>query len=153
MKRQIMIINPVGSLLVLLAALALAVFISRRWWRTVRKDVTDGVTIKPEQAETPEFLAQPVKITGVTGRIIAAYRAFLTLTERACGIRLTPPMTLREFLSSVTKLLPGITRPLASLTDMMERALYSHQKPSRETAVTAEQLSVNIKEELGHEAS
>jgi hypothetical protein len=151
-EQRIMVINPVGILLVLLVALALAVFITRRWWRTVRKDVIDGVVIRPEITETP-VAASPTKPTGVTGRIIAAYRAFLTLAERIYGIHPVPSMTLREFLESATKLLPGITRPLTSLTDMMERVLYSNQKPSRETAVTAEQLTVIIKEELGHEAS
>ena len=151
-KQQIMIINPAGSLLVLLAALVLAILISHRWWRTVRKGVIDGIVIKPEIIETP-VTTSPIKPSGVTGRIVAAYRAFLTLAERISGIRLKPYMTLREFLESVTKLLPGITRPLTSLTDMMERVLYSDQKPSRETAVTVEQLTINIKEELDHETS
>lgn len=151
-KQRIMIINPAGSLLVLLAALVLAALISRRWRRTVRKSVIDGITIRPERTEIP-VTTSPTKPSGVTGRIIAAYRAFLTLAERICGVRLIPSMTLREFLESVTKLLPGITRPLASLTDMMERVLYSNQKPSRETAVAVEQLTVNIKEELDHETS
>ena len=151
-KRRIMVINPAGSLLVLFAALALAIIISRRWRRTARKEAIDNILIRPEITETP-VATPPVKPIGVTGRIIAAYQSFLILAERICGLYLAPPITLREFLESVTKLLPGITRPLTSLTEMMERLLYSNQKPSRETAVTAEQLTISIKEVLGHEAS
>ena len=150
--QQIMVINPAGGFLVLLASLALAVFISRRWWRSLQKDNTKSVTFNPEIIENPVILSV-IKPSGVTGRIIAAYRAFLNLVERICGIRLVPSMTLREFLESVIKLLPSVTRPLTSLTEMMEKAIYSNQEPTQETALAAEQLTVNIKEEIDHEAS
>ncbi len=149
--RRIMVINPAGSLLVLLAALALVVFLSRRRWRNVKKGAPGGVVIRPPVLRTPRTVT--VKLTGIKARIISAYRAILAITEKISGIRMLPHMTLREFLMSVTKLIPKITRPLSDLTAMVERVLYSNQKSTKQSAVSAERLTVNIKEELNRGAS
>ena len=63
---------------------------------------------------------------------------------------MTPSLTLQEFLTAVTKILPRITRQLTELTLMAERALYSNNNPPQETAKTAEQLTTTIKKEIHH---
>jgi hypothetical protein len=110
-----------------------------------------GEVIRP-----PAFAASrtsAIKLTGIKGRIIAAYRAGLVIIEKISGIRMAPQVTLREFLKAVTKAVPRITRPLTELTALAENALYSNQRPPKKTAATAEDYTADIKKELGRGTS
>jgi hypothetical protein len=104
-----------------------------------------GVSGSPTSI-TPQV--STTKITGINSRIILSYRAMVEVIERITGVLITPDSTLREFLSKITKILPGITKQLTELTEMAESALYSNQKPPRERADTAEQITEDIKREL-----
>ena len=102
--------------------------------------------ITPPVFNTPWISAN--KPTGIKGRIISAYKAVLAIIEKISGVRMTPELTLREFLAMVTKLLPGITRHLTELTVLAERVLYSRHTPPGDTATAAERLTDNIQREL-----
>jgi hypothetical protein len=145
-KRQAIIINPVFSTLTFISLLSLAFLILRR-----RRTMKARVIPQKEAAGLPAFItprAPIIKMTGIKGRVISAYRAGLAIIERIAGVHMTPDATLREFLAKVAKLLPGIAKQLTELTAMAERALYSNQNPTSETAGIAEQITDDINKEL-----
>jgi len=145
-KRQVVFINPIVIGLTLLAVLGLIFIVLRKLRTAGEKDVPQEELIRSPAFVTPQVSA--AKLTGIKGRIISAYRAGLVIIEKITGVRMTPDITLREFLAMVTKLLPRITRQLTELTVMAESALYSNQNPPRKTANTAEQITDDIKKEL-----
>jgi|GEM_PF-895183 len=145
-KRQVFFINPVFTGFTLLAVPGLIIIFLRRHRTTNEKSVPQGEVIRFPAFITPQVSA--TKLTGVKGRIISAYRTGLLIIEKITGVRMTPDITLREFLAMVTKLLPRITRQLTELTVMAESALYSNQNPPGKTANTAEQITDDIKKEL-----
>jgi hypothetical protein len=150
-SRSIMVINPAGVGLVLLAALALVILASRKRRIKDVSYVTPGEVLKSPVLANNRTPA--IKLTGIKGRIISAYRTGLIIIEKISGIRMAPHVTLREFLKTVTKVVPRITRPLTELTTMAENALYSDHRPPPETAATAEGFTADIKKELDRGAS
>jgi hypothetical protein len=146
-----MVINPAGVGLVLLAALALVILASRKRRIKDVSYVTPGEVLKSPVLANNRTPA--IKLTGIKGRIISAYRTGLIIIEKISGIRMAPHVTLREFLKTVTKVVPRITRPLTELTTMAENALYSDHRPPPETAATAEGFTADIKKELDRGAS
>ena len=145
-KRQVVFINPIFTGLTLLAVLGLIIIFLRRRRTTDEKYVPQGEVIRLPAFITPRVSA--TKLTGIKGRIISAYRAGLLIIEKITGVRMTPDITLREFLAMAAKLLPRITWQLTELTAMAENALYSNQKPPEEMANIAEYISDDIKKEL-----
>ena len=150
-NRSILVINPVGIGLVLLAALALIVLALRKHRIKDTEHPPIDEVIRSPVLTTPRVPA--IKLTGIRGRIISAYRAGLIIVARISGIRMAPHVTLREFLKTVTQALPGVTRPFAGLTTLAENALYSDRRPPKETAATAEGFSADINKELGRGTS
>ena len=151
LERQVMIFNPTGTVMALVATIAIIIYMSRRKWRTSGKDTREGVIIRPPVKPVP--VALTIEYTGIKGRIVTAYRTILSITERISGMRLLPHMTLREFLNGVSRLLPVIIRPLTELTLMVEKVLYSNQSSTDQSAATAEQLTTDITEELSRGTS
>lgn len=145
-SRQIFIINPVTSGLVLAAALGLVIYALTRRRRKGAQAVPEG---EPAPAPLSAAVRAPaVKLTGIRGSIIAAYRAGLAVIERISGLRMTPENTLREFLVKATRLFPILARPLTELTALAERALYANRQPSQQSAAAAARLTDDIKEEM-----
>jgi len=145
-KRQSIVINPVFSTLTFVSLLVLVFLILRR-----RRTPEEKAIPREEVAGSTAFItprAPAIKLTGIRGRIISAYRSGLAMIERIAGVHMTPDTTLREFLAKVAKVLPGISRQLAELTAMVERALYSNQNPTSKTAGIAEQITDDIQKEL-----
>jgi hypothetical protein len=145
-NRPILVINPVGVSLVLVAALALVILASRKRRAKDVSYIPLGEVTRSPVPITPRTPA--VKLTGIKARIIASYRTGLIIIEKICGMRMAPQVTLREFLQMVTKAVPKITKPLTSLTMIAEKALYSNRRPPQETATTAEEFTADIKKEL-----
>ena len=145
-NRQVVFINPVFTGLTLLAVLGLLFTVLRRRRTADEKDAPQEELIGSPVYITPQVSA--IKLTGIKGRIISAYRAGLAIIEKITGVRMTPDITLREFLAMATRLLPRITWQLTELTGMAENALYSNRKPPEETASIAEYISDDIKKEL-----
>jgi len=145
-KKQLFIINPVFTSLTLLALLTLAFIVLRRRRTADEKEAPQEEAIRSPAFITPEVPA--IKLTGIKGKIISAYRAGLAIIEKIAGVKMTPDKTLREFLATAVKLLPRIAKPLTELTTLAERALYSNQNPPRKTASLAERMTDDIKKEL-----
>jgi len=90
------------------------------------------------------------EFTGIKGRIFSAYLDGLEAVEKVTSIPMAPHATLREFLDAAISLLPAVTKPFTELTTVAEGALYSAHVLDEDTAIHAEQLAVNIKQELQH---
>jgi hypothetical protein len=147
-KRQVLTINPLitGLTLVFLAALGLLIY-RRSKTRMYEGSGVPQAEIMELPAITPPPEPRPI-LTGIKGRILSAYRVGLEAVETISGIFMAPNVTLREFLKTVTLLPPTAIGQFAELTAIAESALYSDYRPHEDTATRAEQLAINIKEEL-----
>ncbi len=150
-KRQIFIINPanIGLMLAVFISLGLLVF-SRVRARAVRpREEMVIPEVKPQEPPTVVPPPRPkYEFTGIKGRILSAYLNSLGAVERVTSIPMTPHTTLREFLNAVTPRLLTAIKPFTELTTIAENALYSAHKLDENSAARAEQLAINIKQEL-----
>ena len=111
---------------------------------------------RTELIELPPITTAPEpspRLTGLKGRILAAYRGGLDIVEKTTGVAMAPNITLREFLKMATLLLPMAIRQFAELTRIAEIALYSARSLREDSATKAERLAATIKEELRHGTS
>lgn len=147
-KSQLFIVNPLCMELIIFALLAVWIFVDIGI-RTRRRE-EPGIP-RAEVIELPTITPMPKfkpRLIGIKGRILAAYWGGLEAVEKICGIHMAPHITLREFLKTVSTLLPRITGQFTELTTIAENTLYSNSSLHKDTATTAEQLAATIKEEL-----
>jgi hypothetical protein len=91
-----------------------------------------------------EVIIPAVELTGLKGRIAAAYQDGFRAIHRA-DVRFTPQTTLREDLKSIEPLPPEIRKQFVELITLAEAALYSTREPEESRAVRAEQLVKEIR--------
>lgn len=147
-KKQFFTINPLSTGLILFFLVVLGLFVYKK--SQTRVSQTKGIPqAEPIElpAMTPPLPPKP-KLTGIKGRILAAYRCGLETVEKISGVAMTPNITLREFLKMATLLLPKAIKQFAELTTIAEITLYADYSPREDTATRAEQLATTIKEEL-----
>lgn len=147
-KRQFFTINPLSTGLILFFLVALGLLIYKKsQTRVSQEKVIPQAEVRELPAITPPLQPKP-KLTGIKGRILAAYRCGLEAVEKISGVGMTPNITLREFLKTATLLLPKAIKQFAELTTIVEITLYADYIPREDTATRAEQLATTIKEEL-----
>jgi archaellum component FlaC len=147
-KRPLFTINPISTGLILVILMALWLLIYRRGQARVpeEKDLSQAQVIElPAITPAPE---PKLKLTGIKGRILSAYRGGLEAVAKITGVGMAPNITLREFLKMATLLSPTATGQFAELTAIAETALYSARSLRQDTAARAEELAATIKEEL-----
>ncbi|MFC2067071.1 DUF4129 domain-containing protein [Chloroflexota bacterium] len=148
-KKQIFVINPANTSLMLAVLISLVLVLYKRG-RTRPQQEEKGIP-QPQIRGLSAIIPTPgagYKFTGVTGRILSAYRNGLQAVEKITGIPMAPHSTLREFLEMVTPMSPAAIRPFAELTTIAEGTLYSAHRPYKDIATRAEQLVATIKKEL-----
>lgn len=148
LKKQVVSVNPLAAGL-LAAALAVAwLFLYRRQI----KPVPLGAPAAPQEPRTTPplapLLAPLPRLTGLRGKVLAAYRSALAAVEKTAGVVMGPDTTLREFLGLASMPSPATRDTFSELTGLAEGALYSGNAPHREAATRAEKLAHNVKEDL-----
>ncbi len=152
-KRQIIIINPVNMGLMLIAFVSLGLLVFTRVKARPVKPREELAVSEAKPRELPTIGPPPrpkYEFTGIKGRIFSAYLDGLEAVEEVTSIPMAPHTTLKEFLDAAISLLPAVTKPFTELTTVAEIALYSAHVLDEDTAIHAEQLTVNIKQELQH---
>ena len=147
-KKQVFIINPLSTALILAILIALWLVIRRRIrTRTYTEKEIPPAEVVEVPAATP-FPAPVPKLTGIKGQVLSAYRSVLATVEKISGVIMSPDITLREFLKTANLPSPTTTDRFSELTAITESTLYSARSPQKTTATRAEELAANIKEEL-----
>jgi len=147
-QKQVFIINPLSTALILAILVALWLVIRRRIrTRTYTEKELPPAEVVEVPAATP-FPAPVPKLTGIKGQVLSAYRSVLTTVEKISGVIMSPDITLREFLKIANLPSPTTTDRFSDLTAITESTLYSAYSPQKDTATRAEELAANIKEEL-----
>jgi hypothetical protein len=151
-KKRIVSVNPMTTTLLLGAAAA-------AWWFAYRRQRQVGpAATAPALGEVPAPIvpapppAPAPILTGIRGRVMAAYRSGQAAVARITGCIMGPDTTLREFLGAAP-LPPEVRDRFARLTRITENTLYSPQAPRRAAAVRAEKLAQNIREDLNRGAA
>jgi len=143
---QTFVINPVNTALLL----ALLFSLSLSAYRRSRAMITEPDINLPLPEDLPSFTplsSQKTDFSGIKREVLSSYKSGLTAVEKASGISMTAPGTLREFLNAVSPLLTTTAALFAELTELAELALYSPHQPGEDTALRAEQLAVSLKKE------
>ena len=101
-----------------------------------------------EVPPTPPLPTSIPELTGIKGQVSSAYRSVITAVEKITGVIMSPDITMREFLKMAHLPSPAATDRFTELTSITETTLYSAYSPRKDTAARAQELAVNIKEEL-----
>lgn len=94
--------------------------------------------------QSPEYA-----ISGVSGRVLAAYLKAMGAVEKTTGIIMTPDVTLREYLAKVEPSLSAAKEPFIELNTMAEAIMYSTYRPDINEAFKAELLATAVRKGLG----
>ncbi len=147
-KKQVFIINPLSTALILAILIALWLVIRRRirtrTYAVKEMPPAEVVEVPP----TPPLPTSIPELTGIKGQVSSAYRSVITAVEKITGVIMSPDITMREFLKMAHLPSPAATDRFTELTSITETTLYSAYSPRKDTAARAQELAVNIKEEL-----
>jgi hypothetical protein len=149
LKKQAISAKPLAAVLLACILAAACWFIYRRRTRPAPL----GAPATPQESYIPPPpLAPPPpslpRLTGLRGKVLAAYRGALATVEKTAGVVMGPDTTLREFLGTASLPSPAARDTFTELTGMAEGALYSGNAPHREAAARAEKLARDIREDL-----
>lgn len=152
-KKPAFILNPLvtGLMLALLLTLGLLVLRTGKTMRRPERHLPKAEA-RGQPALFPATPHQP-RLTGLGGRILAAYRDGLEVAARITGAAMAPDITLREFMAMARLPSPAANSQFAELTLLAEGTLYSASLPQEGTAQRAEQLATAMREELNHGAA
>jgi hypothetical protein len=148
--KQVITINPLSIGLILAALTVLSIIL----YRNNRQRKTSQCLVSSEKKTETPFIAPSIdikpKINGIKGEILSAYRIGLAAVENTTDRIMTPDITLREFQTMASLPSAMTSKQFNELTTLAENTLYSAYIPDRDMAIRAEELAVNIKEELSH---
>ena len=147
LEKQIVIINPISTGLILALLLGFA-FVGRV--RLVRRQpVQRGNRGAYHDALPSPSIPVPVASPqgGIKGGIIHVYLLARRLAQSLSGIFIRPGDTIREYLRLIAKRLPALAGIFSELTLLAEIMLYSRLEPGQPTLLRAEQLLKSMQED------
>ncbi|MDD4858730.1 MAG: DUF4129 domain-containing protein [Dehalococcoidales bacterium] len=145
--RQISAFNPFTILLLAIVITFLGIRFRRNFVPQPRRETPPSIS-QPEPALLISRTTESRKPSGISIKILEAYRAGLKAVEDKTGALMHPADTLREFLGHAAALTQETSQQFASLTAIAESALYSTRNPDEAAAAQAEKIAATIKEEL-----
>jgi len=147
LTRQTFVINPINSALMLALLFSLSLFVYRRS-RSGIPETDISSSLSEELPSVTPLNRLKTDFSGTNQRILSSYQNGLNAIEKASGISMTAPSTLREFLNAVSpRLTTAASLLFAKLTDLAELVLYSPRQPDEDAAIRAEQLAASLKKE------
>jgi hypothetical protein len=154
MKKRIVSVNPLTAGLLAAMLAAAWVLVYQRQRKTEQVSVRAAAPERPAVTTPVAPLPVPVpRLTGIRGKVLAAYRSGLSAVEKVTGLVMGPDTTLREFLKTAPLPSPDVRDNFTELTGIAESTLYSRGDPRRDTAARAEELARTIKEDLDRGAA
>jgi hypothetical protein len=147
-KKRIVSFNPLAIVFFTGTLAAAWFFVYRRRVKTASLAPPTVEDVIPAPPLAPPLPAPLPRLTGLRGKVLAAYRSGRTAVEKSAGVAMGPDNTLREFLNKAPLPSPAARETFTKLTDIAESTLYSRVGPRREMAARAEELALNIKEDL-----
>jgi hypothetical protein len=153
MRQRVVSVNPLTAVLLAAVGAAAWALANRRLRRSVPTPA-EFPTLDEAAPPPPTRLPPSVPVlTGVRGRVLAAYRSGLTAVQKLTGAGMGPDTTLREFLGVASLPSPAARDGFTELTGIAEDALYARSNPRTGTAARAEKLALGIEEELDRGAA
>ncbi|HEY41211.1 MAG TPA: hypothetical protein G4O18_05060 [Dehalococcoidia bacterium] len=158
-EKWIVVINPVGISLTLLAFVSAGFVVYRRvtkWSTRIRAETPAG---RPDLPWPTPLAPSPEPesgsgLTGIRSEILTAYLEGRRAIEKATGIHIEPYITLREFLKVVvTNVTAAVGQRFTELTRMAEVTLYSAREPDEGMAADARQQAADIKKEFNRDTA
>jgi hypothetical protein len=157
--RNIFLINIINCSVILLVLIIFGLYLPRRLKK--RLGISPGdkvglsepvlqVTVKAEQAGDSTDAArrdEPEPQEKTANPVIYWYRLTLKVVQNLTGLMLKPQRTLREYARDVSRVIGPASKHFMDLTFIVERMLYSKQRPSQHDIEKSQQLSQKLQEE------
>ncbi len=147
-KKSVVSVNPLTSGLLVAVFAGAWIFVFRKQKLPAPMAVEAESTVTALPAQVALLPAPARKLTGLSGRVLAAYSTGLAAVEKTTGAVMGSNITLREYRQNVTLPTTNSRVKFTELTDIAETTLYSRNTPNRDTVVHAEELANTIKEDL-----
>jgi hypothetical protein len=156
-EKWIMVINPVGISLTLIAFVSAGFVAYRRVTRWSTRVRAETPARKPDLPWPTPLAPSPEVgsgLAGIRGEILTAYLEGRRAVEKASGIHIEPHTTLREYLKQIiTEVTATAEQRFTGLTKMAEVALYSAREPDEGMAADARQQAADIEKEINRDAA
>jgi hypothetical protein len=156
-EKWVVVINPVGISLTLIAFVSAGFVVYRRvtkWSTRIRAETPARRPDLPWPTHLAPSPEPGLDLTGVRGEILTAYLEGRRVIEKATGIHIEPHITLREFLKLVITEVNASTGQLfAELTKMAEVTLYSAREPDEGMVAAARQQAADIEKEIDRDTA